>query len=1049
MSLLDAIPDGLDAPARRRAIARFALGMSQQEYQELHARLDGGDIDERHDGLFVAVVRRDVAAVERALGDGELRGRALSAAIRLPVSDAALRRLALTTPFATRRQVYRVLRRSARRGLAGSLLPEVPERDRPLLLAACAAGVVERWLPALPVTIDDLRRLARTAPVAVARRLAEDGHTDGRRRWSPGRAGVEAAVRRDPAAAAIVAEGQRWQDRGTPDAVAAALRAGQFWSVEPRPHGTGQLPRRARRTVRALPATDLAGLARLTDGDGRAALLDALPPARRRAALEAWPLDNQAFTPELCVLPFADRVAVARDRLARRPEDPEMLALLPYAEVRDTLLALTRSHRAGQREAGWPALLRSAMLDPDRTAFADAIGRAGRAWTDQHDVQQKVLDRLAAAPARSVDAVPVPLVAAVVHATLTRPDGAPRSRQHLDDWLGRTLAVALAAANRPDAGAAAVDRAAEVFLQYARTVRGLGRWYDAPRLRPPVRAAVSYIAGRRDLDDRALLGVAAQLGPDLDALPGLRDRLHGIVLHGADAESVREAARLWVGGAPADRAERVRTLLRHDPALAREPEIARLLTTRHTDLLDLPEVRSLRPLVPATPAALRAWRPAQRRWYRQAAAEQATDPAAEPADRIAAIRVLDDPDLLAGLAGSDEGRIAVAALSAMARLPHGFARLADRVDDPVGYRARAAARALRAALDTVTEAAAVGLLAGTLRSAKVASAKESARALGALRTPAATGALLDAWHRPDLHRDVRATIATALVTSAAADAGRTVADVLTAAVRPGAEPDAVREAILATPVERIPVDRRPAVARLLAAALDTPDPAILAAYGRWSRYAPEGLDAVARLVGVDQPGEVFEAARATLGAALGTPAGDLAWSAAVDLLAAQAARERLRVMTAAVQRDAWSVLPAAFRAAAHTLERALAPLDLPGVRATLLARLAFAGLLDQPAGDPDLALWDRLLAATADRPHRIDLDTWRALHDHADPTRFPAVLTHLERHTGLTATLLWLRLATIQGTWTEPQLHRLDTLRHHPDPDIREAAHDVRPAHRD
>ncbi|MEV4132199.1 hypothetical protein AB0J72_08535 [Dactylosporangium sp. NPDC049742] len=542
-----------------------------------------------------------------------------------------------------------------------------------------------------------------------------------------------------------------------------------------------------------------------------------------------------------------------------------------------------------------------------------------------------------------------------------------------------------------------------------------------------------------DLDDRALLGVAAQLGPDLDALPGLRDRLHGIVLRGADAESVREAARLWAGGAPADRAERVRTLLRHDPALAREPEIARLLTTRHTDLLDLPEVRSLRPLVPATPAALRAWRPAQRHWYRQAAAEQATDPDAEPADRIAAIRVLDDPDVLAGLAGADQGRIAVAALSAMARLPHGFARLAGRVDDPVGYRARAAARALRSALDTVTETAAVELLAATLRSTKVASAKESARALGALRSPAAVAALLDAWHRPDLHRDVRATVATALVTSAAADAGHTVADVLTAAVRPGAEPNAVREAILATPVERIPVDRRPAVARLLAAALDTPDPAILAAYGRWSRYAPEGLDAVARLVGVDQPDDVFEAARATLGTALGTPAGDLPWSAAVDLLAAQAARERLPAMTVAVRRDAWSVLPAAFRTAAHTLERALTPLDLPSARANLLARPAFADLLDPTAPPPDLTLWDRLLAATADRPHRIDPDTWRTLHDHADPTRFPAVLT---------ATLLWLRLATIQGTWTDPQLHRLDTLRHHPDPDIREAAHDVRPAPR-
>ncbi|GAB3839108.1 hypothetical protein [Dactylosporangium cerinum] len=1026
--------DRIDAPLRRRALARFALSLSDEQYRAHHARLASGDVDDRHDGLFIAVVRRDVAAVERALDDGELLGRALSAAIRLPVSDTALRRLALSAPFVIRRQVYRVLRRSCRRELAESLLPQVPARDRPLLLAACSPGVVERWLPALRLTADDLHRLARVAPVAVARRFVEDAGTDPARRWSQDRHTMETALRRDPAAAAIVSPDRQWHEIGTPDAVAAALRDRTWWWFPVPSQGLIRLPRRARRTVRRLAGADLDALARLTDGAGRAALLDALPPARRR------PLPGPSVV-ELMALSFAGRVAWARTLLAERPGDPEVLALLPYAEVRDTLLAMTRSHRADERERGWLALLRSAMLDRDPAANTDAIDRAGRAWTDQHLVQQSVLSLLAAGPARSVTAVPVPAVAAVVHTVLTRPDVAPRSWQYIDEWLTRTLTVALDAAHRPDAGPAEVARAAELFLVYARTKRDLGPWYAAPRLRPRVRATVWDLA--HDLDGRALLVVAAQLGLDLG------DRMRDIALGATDPEIAREAARLWVGGAPADRAERLQTLLEHDPALARVPEITRLLTTRHTSLLDHAAVRSLRPLIPATAATLRAWRPAQRTWYRDAAAEQATDPSVAPADRIAALRVLDDPELLSALAEADDGGVATAALGALARRPHGLAHLAEHVDDPIGYRARAAARALRSALDTVTDAAAAGALTATLRGGgRLAPAKEAVRALGALGTPAAVAALIDAWRLPDLHRDVRAAVAATLVPSVEATDG--VAELLAAALRPDAQPDAVRDAILATPVERVPADRRPAVARLLVRALDSGDPAVVTGYRRWFRYAPEGLDAVARMVGLDHPDELAGAARVTLGAALGTSAGDLAWAAAVDVLAAQADRDRVKVrrrladLAATLTLGSWHIPPAARRPATRALERGLVPFDLPSVRVLLLTRLAL-GDLAEPSSEagPDLALWDRLLDAVDDRPHRFDVESWRGLPRLTDPTHLAAVLDHLARRPGPAAALVWIRLAATQERWPEPRLRRLDDLRRHADPDVRETALDV------
>ncbi|WP_155385654.1 hypothetical protein [Catellatospora paridis] len=147
--------------------------------------------------LFAAVVRRDVTAVEAALNDPVVGDRALAAAIHLPVSDEALTTLIRTAPEMTRRRCYGVLRRSRRRALADSLLPEVVatfgEREGIILLAACSSSIVDSWLPRLAVTEAGLRSLVDVAPVAVANIISD-------RRWGYH---LQRLVVRDSPAAAL------------------------------------------------------------------------------------------------------------------------------------------------------------------------------------------------------------------------------------------------------------------------------------------------------------------------------------------------------------------------------------------------------------------------------------------------------------------------------------------------------------------------------------------------------------------------------------------------------------------------------------------------------------------------------------------------------------------------------------------------------------------------------------------------------------------------------------------------------------------------------
>ncbi|MFF1697609.1 hypothetical protein ACFVXC_29000 [Streptomyces sp. NPDC058257] len=88
--------DLLPFPARMGALARYARALPADAYGTLRDALAAGTPDERHTGLLLAVTRRDLATAAEALTDPLLRRRALSAAIRLPIPDAAPEQLSLS-----------------------------------------------------------------------------------------------------------------------------------------------------------------------------------------------------------------------------------------------------------------------------------------------------------------------------------------------------------------------------------------------------------------------------------------------------------------------------------------------------------------------------------------------------------------------------------------------------------------------------------------------------------------------------------------------------------------------------------------------------------------------------------------------------------------------------------------------------------------------------------------------------------------------------------------------------------------------------------------
>ncbi|MDI3404130.1 hypothetical protein [Streptomyces cavernicola] len=490
--------DPLPFPARASALARYARALTPAAYAALHHALDTGTDHERHTALFLAVSRRDLTTVADALTDPLLRRRALSAAIRLPVPEHALEQLALSPLRAVRHDTYRILKRSRRQSLADALLPRVHERygadDSARLLTACPTETVDVWLPRLDPPQGVLRALARTAPLAAARfvadrsvRIEPNGQRVRRAFDRNHRSLACLAARRDPDAGLVLVRAAPHLLEG--DAVLSVLRHPAAVLEElraSRPAETrhqrqeetgcgapqaelrvppGPLPRSVRKALLRLPPEDLVDLAeRCTDGvrsrnvrqryevvpDG---LLMLLPPAERRRVVERRAehcrcgLDQVSAT-ALAALTPEDRAELtepSRERWTRRPRTASRRAVaLPLEHAEPILLDLAAQHRLHHRVLAWPALLACAELNGDTREFARIATACERAWHDRDEIRLRTLAQLAGAPKHLLAALPRKVLRDAALTAVQSADTSHATLVEADRLLRRTIASAAA-----------------------------------------------------------------------------------------------------------------------------------------------------------------------------------------------------------------------------------------------------------------------------------------------------------------------------------------------------------------------------------------------------------------------------------------------------------------------------------------------------------------------------------------------------------------------------------------------------------------------------
>ncbi|NUS88581.1 MAG: hypothetical protein HOY75_39245, partial [Streptomyces sp.] len=531
--------DPLPFPARMSALARYARTLSPDACSALRTALDSSpEPDDRHLALFLAVVRRDLDAVAAALADPLLRRRALSAAIRLPVPEEALAQLALSEGRSVRHETYRVLRAGRRTALADRLLPRAHAAYGPVdaarLLPACSPGVAAEWLPRLDPPIGVLRTLARTAPAAVAARLAAEYEARddyGRRRLARRHRLLAAVVaERDTDAGLLLFERapKLIDGRGAvallhkPREVLAILRraasradgdgdgAGGAGRTPTFRLPTGPLPRPVLRALRALTPEELAELAeaaqagavgiRWYGGPDRFditpdPLLALLPAATRRRIVEARiparGLGRRARFNALAALDPADRADLLRPVLARPHRSStlrnQLAAVAPLADAEPILLEAAAGHRPYERAYAWRALLACAELNADSAQFARIVAACERAWHDREEVRRVALEQAAGAPRRMLAAVPLSVLRDAALTTVHSRDSTPATVAAAERWLRRTTESAAA---RGDA-----ERAAQTARLLCQVIRDPRRRGPVAPLRLDSRAAAAIWAG--------------------------------------------------------------------------------------------------------------------------------------------------------------------------------------------------------------------------------------------------------------------------------------------------------------------------------------------------------------------------------------------------------------------------------------------------------------------------------------------------------------------------------------------------------------------------
>ncbi|MCI2419731.1 hypothetical protein MOQ72_19990 [Saccharopolyspora sp. K220] len=406
-----------------------------------------------------------------------------------------------------------------------------------------------------------------------------------------------------------------------------------------------------------------------------------------------------------------------------------------------------------------------------------------------------------------------------------------------------------------------------------------------------------------------------------------------------------------------------------------------------------------------------------------------------------------DPNTLTSIAETAAQPVAAAALIALGSTDpeQALPVLLHHAGGPAGPAARAAVRALGAALDSLPDGAAIESLGPVLVNGSVGAAREAARLLGDRRPAGAVDVLVEAWAAAR-HDDVRAATAAALVGFLGED--DRVPVVVAEAIR---SPARVRDVVLAVPPSRLAPGQRPVLAQVLADVL-TSDPdvpaAVATAYAAWWKHAPDAIDELPRLVSADAPQELFQTVSALVAhrhralAALvdrlvtDITAGDpTAWHRLAELVAH---RTHMAIPEPDIERETTRC---------RILINACRAVGMHAATVPLLRHLASRSL----DGPPDFAIWDELIAAVDERPHRWRDQSWQVARTPLDPDTTLAVVEHLIGRAGSVPGLLAGQLLTEAARrtgWTPACAERLEALRRHVDPDVREAARSIRTTYR-
>ncbi|MFE6281335.1 hypothetical protein [Streptomyces sp. NPDC057877] len=1081
------------------ALARYARTLTPHAYETLRHTLDAGDPDERHTALFLAVARRDLETVAAALDDPLLGRRARSAAIRLPVPEPTLERLALSDIAAVRRDTYRLLRVSRRHTLAARLLPTVYDRlgaqDAAALLTACPGETAEDWLPRLDVPIGTLNSLARTAPRAVAAHLAalseRTPHHAAYQHARRYRAVASTAARRDPHAALTLLA--RAPELLTAHGALAALQRPEealavLRAAPPTPDGgrrkhpipAGPLPPSQRRALSALPVDDLVEMARHFPATGTRhhgwsgrhgtapdGLLRLLPPAERRQVVEesfagrSGPYRTSLST--LAALDPADRRDVISPRvrrLARRPwRGAALAAALPLSDGGPVLRELAASHRMHQRAMAWPALLACAEIHADPEEFARTAASCERAWHDQDEVRRAALEQLAGVAPPLLDALPEQVLRDAVLTTVQSRDATTATLRAAERLLYRVTERA-AATGRVQRAARAVDLLGEILAAPGHTSAPRALHVDETSARGLWPAARATARG-----SRAIVVLAELLAPHLAALPALDAEARRIAVECDDPDLATRAAAAWARPAKL-RDARCGELVSLDPAFAVVPLVLRTLVTRRTDLLDTVCAATregfTRRLWPRAfpwvarlhPAAAGRWLPHQRDAWSAYHARVAMDETAPLRLRTSAVSLLTDPTRLTELAERAPQPVAAAALWALSepgavpdRSPAGTG-LRDLLLGHAatgGVRGRAAVTSLRRLLASLPDSEAVALLAPVARAtdAAVGPRKEAARALGALPGSQALEALLTAWAVPRQHPDVRAALAGALLPELHRP---DVADRLARAVREPAVRDAVVHARVGAVSEAWSETYRAFLARLVHGGDEDSAVAACRALATW--LEPDAGDAMRvvadALTSRDRPERVWDA---VVGCLSWFPPGPVAESVArraFETLADRARAEDPSARTDALRRlhrCAGAAHPRGSLTDSRTiLDMLVGTLDAVGLHQDAVQvgwRLALDALSQ---GRHDAHRWDRLVGLCEAGPWRLPVSSYLPMDLREEYVRDAALATVRSLRGRGTAVSGLLALSLVRGggraaRWEAPWRAELDALRAHGDPD--------------